>query len=498
VDERRSEPATPVVARDVLAAGGVVRRRVWGRVRIAVVHRGRHGGDWTLPKGHVEPGEALEAAAVREVREETGWEAHPTSFLTATTYQTDEGQKYVLFWNMDAVTEHGAPARDEVVACEWLSHAEAREKLTYPRERDIVAGLDATGTATRRLSPRTLRDPQRERLAEAIALTRFRLGANHDLSASSPPRWLFAAIGALDEAADALADGAVDRGWALVHLAHELEVASYDHVALTATATAVRAELSSPKFSGWRRAAISSQLRPVLRVDAKCLPALSLAERRAWLTQAMQTRNEVYSNEYRNVAITRRYQAILLTVAMVILVGTLVGAAFTNAEFEEGADAWWAAVGAALSGALGGITSALQRTARRSLERIPERLGSLVSSLSRPAIGAIAGVTVFLAVRAGVTQTASEQQVAYLLLLAFGAGFTERLVVRDPREELADRSARIEATPAPDSAPTAPAPTAPAPSVSPPAVTPASEDSPDRSELESPTGENVRTVPPTT
>jgi hypothetical protein len=138
---------------------------------------------------------------------------------------------------------------------------------------------------------------------------------------------------------------------------------------------------------------------------------------------------------------------------MVILIGTLVGAGFTNPEFEEGADAWWAATGAALAGALGGITSALQRTARRSVERVPERLGSLVSSLSRPAIGAIAGVTVFLAVRAGVTQTASEQQVAYLLLLAFGAGFTERLVVRDPREEVADRSDRNETPPMPPSAP---------------------------------------------
>ena len=247
-------------------------------------------------------------------------------------------------------------------------------------------------------------------------------------------------------------------GWALIHLAQELEVNTYDHVTLTVKATVVSAELSSPKFSGWRRAAIVRQLEPVMRVDAKGQPALLLAERRAFFLDVVQNRSEVFANEYRNVAITRRYQAILLVIAMVILVGALIGVAFANPEFEGGADAWWAATGAALSGALGGITSALQRTARRSVERIPERLGSLVSSLSRPAIGAIAGVTVFLAVRAGVTQTASEQQVAYLLLLAFGAGFTERLVVRDPREEVADRSARLEATPVPTSVPGVPPP----------------------------------------
>ncbi len=484
-----SEPETRLLATDVLAAGGIVRRRIHGRVRIAVVHRDRNGGDWTLPKGHVEPGEALEAAAVREVREETGWEARPTTFHSAITYPTNEGQKYVLFWNMDAITEHDPPTRDEVVECQWLSCAQARERLTYPRERDVVAGLEgATGEGQRRLSPGALRDPQRDRLAETITVTRLRLRAKRDVSRPSPPRWQIEAMAALDLAAEALADGAVDRGWALIHLAHELEVASFDHVALTVKATAFGAEMSSPKFRGWRRAAILRQLEPVTRVDSNGLPALSLDERRAWFVQIEQIRSEVFSNEYRNVAITRRYQAILLLIAMAILVSTLVGAAFANPQFEEGADAWWAAIAAALSGALGGITSALQRTSRRSEDRIPERLGSLVSSLSRPAIGAIAGVTVFLAVRAGVTQTASQQQVAYLLLLAFGAGFTERLVVRDPREGSADHSAQLDNTTTSNSGPVTRSTAAP----------PASESSTDRREHESPPEENASSITPRT
>lgn len=448
VDAASSEATIGLAGPVVLEAGRVVSRLARGSVRVTVMPRDADCGDSTLPKDHIELGEPFEAAAVHAVRVEPGSTARPTSLVTATTCQTNEELPLVLYWNMDAVAVDGAPVRSEVVVCEWLSYAEVRAKLTDQRESDVVAKVDGGAGGKRRYSLRTMRDPQHERLGEAIALTRLRLAASHESCAASPARWQVEASGALDQAAAALSDGAVDRGWALVHLAHELEVASYDDEALTAEATAIAAEVSSPKFSGWRKAAILSQLEPVLRKDPAGDPALKPTARRTWLMEAVRNRNEVYSNEYRNIAIVRRYQAILLTIAMVILVGSLVGAAFTNPEFENGADAWWAALGAALSGALGGITSALQRTARRSVERIPERLGSLVSSLSRPAIGAIAGVTVFLAVRAGVTQTATQQQVAYLLLLAFGAGFTERLVVRDPREEAAYRTSRIETTPA--------------------------------------------------
>ena len=52
---------------EVLAAGGVVVRDD----KIAVVHRPKYD-DWSLPKGKLDPGEGFEAAALREVEEETG------------------------------------------------------------------------------------------------------------------------------------------------------------------------------------------------------------------------------------------------------------------------------------------------------------------------------------------------------------------------------------------------------------------------------------------
>ena len=51
----------------VRLAGGLL----WKEERVAVIHRPRQD-DWSLPKGRVDAGESWDAAALREVEEETG------------------------------------------------------------------------------------------------------------------------------------------------------------------------------------------------------------------------------------------------------------------------------------------------------------------------------------------------------------------------------------------------------------------------------------------
>ena len=118
---------------EVLAAGGVMRRDGL----VALVHRPKYG-DWTLPKGKLDAGETFEEAALREVKEETGFDCELGEELVSTTYHDRHGRlKLVRWWAMTAVGGEFA-ANDEVDELRWVEPDEARELLTYHRDRELV------------------------------------------------------------------------------------------------------------------------------------------------------------------------------------------------------------------------------------------------------------------------------------------------------------------------------------------------------------------------
>lgn len=119
------------------AAGGILWRRGAEGPVVAVVHRPSHS-DWGLPKGKLDAGERWQDAALREVREETGYQAKLGEFAGVVAYQVQGTPKIVLFWNMSA---HGDPSfepGEEVDAVEWLAPEEAARRLDHPDERELL------------------------------------------------------------------------------------------------------------------------------------------------------------------------------------------------------------------------------------------------------------------------------------------------------------------------------------------------------------------------
>ena len=124
------------VVRQVEAAGGILERDG----RIAVVHRPRYD-DWSLPKGKLDRGESFEQAALREVREETGYVCDLGEELEPVRYQDNRGRpKLVRYWRMVVVGGEFAP-NDEVDELRWVPPDRARRLLSYAHDRALVQSL---------------------------------------------------------------------------------------------------------------------------------------------------------------------------------------------------------------------------------------------------------------------------------------------------------------------------------------------------------------------
>ena len=122
----------------VEAAGGVVVRQGEGGTELCVVHRPRYG-DWTLPKGKLDPGETFEEAALREVVEETGLRCSLVRELDSTHYTDSKGRpKIVRYWLMEVDGGEFEP-NDEVDELRWIAPSEATAMLTYERDRDLIS-----------------------------------------------------------------------------------------------------------------------------------------------------------------------------------------------------------------------------------------------------------------------------------------------------------------------------------------------------------------------
>ena len=133
------------------SSGGLVVRA--GQVLLIATGAGRR---WQLPKGHIEPGESIEQAAVREVREETGVDGRIRATLPSIDYffVDKEGRrvrKHVDYFLLDYVAgdEHGFDPH-EVDDARWFDWQEALARLSHANERRVAEKaheIDAGGAA---------------------------------------------------------------------------------------------------------------------------------------------------------------------------------------------------------------------------------------------------------------------------------------------------------------------------------------------------------------
>jgi 8-oxo-dGTP pyrophosphatase MutT (NUDIX family) len=124
-------------------AGGVVVRLDGDRRRYLLARSSTNPEHWVLPKGHIDPGESAEEAAVREVREETGVRAEIVEIAGTDSYALATEPVHGLYFVMRFL-ERGPS--DEGREIRWCDAAEAQSLLPFEGARALIARVEAEKT----------------------------------------------------------------------------------------------------------------------------------------------------------------------------------------------------------------------------------------------------------------------------------------------------------------------------------------------------------------
>ncbi|MCH8850053.1 MAG: NUDIX hydrolase [Chloroflexi bacterium] len=128
-----------------ISAGGVIYRWEGDDTHVCLIAT-QGGKAWQLPKGIIEPGEPAEAAAQREVAEETGLRGELLRPLEKIEYWyvwEEHGvrtrvHKFVEFFLLRFLDGSTDDHDDEVDEARWFPIAEAQKRLSFDGERSVM------------------------------------------------------------------------------------------------------------------------------------------------------------------------------------------------------------------------------------------------------------------------------------------------------------------------------------------------------------------------
>ena len=109
-------------------AGTVVFRQGEGETSYLVVSSS-DGANWVLPKGHIDPGETAEIAALRELQEEAGIVGEITATLSVRQFKKADKELSIQYF---LIREINATESIESRTIRWEKEAAAVQLLTFP------------------------------------------------------------------------------------------------------------------------------------------------------------------------------------------------------------------------------------------------------------------------------------------------------------------------------------------------------------------------------
>ena len=109
--------------------------------KLLVVQEGKNNygqlGTWNFPAGHVEPGEGLVEAAVREAKEESGYTVAIDGVLSVLLKNNDSGMSLIVFF-LGRIADDSPVAREEGIQQVDFVSLEDLEKLDLCFPEDML------------------------------------------------------------------------------------------------------------------------------------------------------------------------------------------------------------------------------------------------------------------------------------------------------------------------------------------------------------------------
>ena len=118
-----------------IAQAGAVAVRTDGVPHYLIARSMQMPENWIFPKGHVEPGETEEQAALRELQEETGYEGRILARVGAIEYTRGSRLMQVAYF-LAAASERTGPGDGRETV--WLPYQAARAMLSHADSQRVL------------------------------------------------------------------------------------------------------------------------------------------------------------------------------------------------------------------------------------------------------------------------------------------------------------------------------------------------------------------------
>jgi len=115
-------------------AGGVVYCKDGATVKYLLIHPKGGGAEWVFPQGHIEDSESHGAAALREVREETGVVARLAGLIDRVQFARNGRKQDAKFYLMEQLYCVSRREREP----HWMTFDEASRGLSYPESQYLL------------------------------------------------------------------------------------------------------------------------------------------------------------------------------------------------------------------------------------------------------------------------------------------------------------------------------------------------------------------------